>query len=124
METARRLLPLSVILCLVFAAIAQTKPSATQPGESQGIAFLSVDGAGPGRNASVTVQADPYTTCSILYVTPSGRASRAKGLEDKTSGKDGKVSWTWLIGARTKPGAGSVIVRCGGKSATTQISIG
>jgi hypothetical protein len=121
----RTLSPLAVILLLAAAALAQNdQPSSTQPDQNQGIAFLSVNGASPGHEASVTVQTTPNVDCSIRYTTPSGRASKAKGLGDKTSDADGKVSWSWLIGARTTSGTGTVTVRCGEHSATTQISIG
>jgi len=103
-------------LCLAIVAFSQTD-------QNQPITFLAVSGARPGHEASVTVQATPNADCSITYTTPSGRASKAKGLEDKTSDAEGKVSWSWLIGGRTTSGTGTVTVRCGQHSATTQIDI-
>jgi len=124
MMRPRLLFALIAALAIAVAAIAQTETPTTQPDQDQGITFVSVDGGSPGQNASVTVETTPNASCSISYTTPSGRASKAKGLGDKNTDADGKVSWTWLIGARTKPGTGHVTVRCGEKSATTQISIG
>jgi hypothetical protein len=113
-----------VPVLLAIAAFSQTEQPAAQPDQNQGITFLAVNGASPGHAASLTAQTKPNADCSITYTPPSGRVSHAKGLTDKTSDADGKVSWSWLIGARTKSGEGTVTVKCGAHSATTQISIG
>jgi hypothetical protein len=123
-------------LCFVLFAMpistnAQTtQPSpgpATQPtggaAKSKGLIFLSVKGNTPGRMATVTVQATPNSECSITYRTPSGTASKAAGLTSKTTDSDGKVTWTWLIGARTKAGSGKITVICNGESASSDITI-
>jgi hypothetical protein len=109
-----------MVISLATIAFSQS----TQQDQNNGVSFLDVQGASPGHEASVTVQATPNTDCSIVYITPSGRASRARGLDDKTSDSGGKVSWSWLIGGNTKRGTGTVTVTCDGKSATAQIDIG
>jgi hypothetical protein len=116
------LLGFAVPLALPPIAVqAQDTQPVTQPAAK--LTFLTVDGASPGHHASVTVQATPNAECSIVYTTPSGRTSKAAGLEPKTADIDGKVSWIWLIGGRTAPGTGHVTVTCNGDSAETDITI-
>ncbi|MEO8458823.1 MAG: hypothetical protein ABI559_13555 [Chloroflexota bacterium] len=77
-----------------------------------------------GQNATVAVKTSPGASCSIVYTHPSGKTSTATGLDPKTAGADGTVSWTWLIATTTKPlGNGKVLVTCGGKSAQSTIVI-
>jgi len=95
----------------------------TQPDQPAKIKFVNVNGASPGRHASVTIQTAPGAKCSIEYITPSGRRSTAAGLTDQVADADGKITWTWLIGARTKPGTGKVIVTGEGTSSSTDITI-
>jgi hypothetical protein len=87
------------------------------------LTFVTVRGASPGGNASVTIHAEPGATCSIIYTTPAGTKSNASGLSSKTADAQGVVSWTWLIGPNTKPGTGTITVECNGKSASTDIVI-
>lgn len=56
-----------------------------------------------GKNALVTVRGLPNTEYSIT-VTYSTSESDAKGLVPKYSDENGKVSWEWRVGNRTKPG--------------------
>jgi hypothetical protein len=89
-----------------------------------GVTFLSVVGGRPGQTASVSVQTTPGASCAITYVTPHGTVSVAQGLVTKTADTSGHASWTWLIGARTEPGTGTVTVACGGVSTSAGIAIG
>jgi hypothetical protein len=111
-------------------ADAATAPSLSSPANpapaaqpAAAVTFVSVTGGYPGGYASVTIQATPGANCSISYTTPSGRASVAVGLGDQTADADGKVTWSWKIGNRTKPGTGRVMVTCNGQSATSDITI-
>jgi hypothetical protein len=105
--------------------IRQDEPlSTTLTPVSRDIKFVSVNGASPGGEASVTIQTTPGAECSIEYVTPHGTVSRARGLVSQTADADGEASWTWKIGTRTEPGTGSVTVTSGGASETTEIEIG
>lgn len=56
-----------------------------------------------GSNATLKIKGLPNTEFSISVYYSSGE-SEASGLQDKTSDSDGKVSWTWKVGSRTKPG--------------------
>jgi hypothetical protein len=121
-------------VCVCIAAVAVTAFSwggqpTTQPDKqlsaasSNGITFVSVNGASPDGYASVTIQTTPSAECSIRYVTPHGTISRAVGLVDQTADSGGKVSWTWKIGSKTEPGTGNVTVTSNGSSATAEIKI-
>jgi hypothetical protein len=91
---------------------------------AQSVQFISVSGAPPGRDASVTVQTSPGARCSIVYTTPNQTVSRASGLEPRTADAGGRVSWTWLIDGNTTPGMGTVAVNCGASTVTAAITVG
>lgn len=57
----------------------------------------------PGNMATLTIQGKPDSVCSITVRYKSG-PSKADGLEQKTSGPDGIVSWTWKVGINTTKG--------------------
>lgn len=99
-------------------------PTPAPPAQATSVTFVAVQGGRPGQSASVTVQTSPKAQCSITYYVPSGRVSTAQGLENKTAGSNGRVSWSWKIGTNTKPGTGSVEVTCNGVSASAPIQIG
>jgi|GEM_PF-469970 len=101
-----------------------TPTSVAPPSSSTTLRFISVQGAAPGGEASVTVQNSAGMSCSIAYVTPAGTTSTAQGLEAKNTDADGLASWTWRIGGGTNPGVGTVTVTCGGESASATITIG
>lgn len=64
-----------------------------------------------GSAAVLTAQAAPGAACTITVYYKSG-PSKAQGLEPKTVGADGKVSWTWTVGARTSSGNWRIVVSC------------
>lgn len=56
-----------------------------------------------GETATLVVKGLPNTEYSIKVYYSSG-ASKAAGLENKISDSDGKITWKWKIGSRTKDG--------------------
>ena len=105
------------------ASAAPIAPPAAPVQPSGGVTFTSVVGGSPNGTASVTVQTAPGASCSITYVTPAGTVSEAQGLTTRAADGNGRASWSWKIGSSTRPGTGSVTVRCGGASATAPITI-
>ncbi|MBS4022985.1 MAG: MBL fold metallo-hydrolase [Dethiobacter sp.] len=75
-----------------------------------------------GGTASITVQGKPNTQYSITVTYKSG-PSKASGLETKTSGSDGKVSWTWKVGANTTPGSWPIDINGGGESVRVNFTV-
>lgn len=65
----------------------------------------------PGEKAKITVKTLPGARCTIELKLKSGQLSKAKGLEPKIAGKDGKVRWSWTVGGRTSPGKYPITVR-------------
>ena len=65
-----------------------------------------------GQTATIEIIGEPNTDYKITVKYSSG-ASTAKGLEAKTSDKDGKVSWTWRVNANVKPGEHPIEIRSG-----------
>ncbi len=97
-------------------------PVAQQP-SSGTVKFIAVNGVPRGNRASATVQAPPGVTCSIEYTVPSGRSSTAQGLDPKTVGSGGTISWNWLISGNTGRGTGTITVTCGGTTISSPITI-
>ncbi len=64
---------------------------------------------GNGQTATLEIKGKPNTLYSIAVYYGENK-STAKGLEDKTSDKNGKVSWQWRVGARTKTGKHKIVI--------------
>ncbi len=56
------------------------------------------------------IRTKPGNLCTLVYILPSGRRSTAKGLGNTYADQEGYCYWTWVIGSRTKPGTGRLIV--------------
>ncbi len=70
-----------------------------------------------GETAKVSIQGLPNTRYQI-HVTYESE-SQAKGLEEKVSDENGKVSWTWKIGTNTKTKEATITIT-GGENTITQ----
>lgn len=75
-----------------------------------------------GQNATITIQGKAGVKYSIKVTYKSG-ASTAEGLEPKTAGNDGKITWTWKVGSKTTPGQYPVTISGGGQTFQTYLSI-
>lgn len=75
-----------------------------------------------GSTASITVQTAAGRQCDIVVQYKSG-PSKAKGLEPKTTGTDGRVTWSWTVGRNTTPGSWPVTVTCGPESVQTTVHV-
>lgn len=106
-------------------SISLTPPNAPpRPTTGTPLSFLVVQGAAPGGQATVTVQALPGVSCSIMVLTPRGDESTAAGLNNQATDRLGRASWRWTIPASTPVGVGKVRVSCDGMSAETELPIG
>ncbi len=63
-----------------------------------------------GDYAYVDILTAPGNTCYLVYILPSGRRSTAQGLGKKIADDEGRCSWAWRIGTKTKPGIGKLII--------------
>lgn len=68
--------------------------------------------------ATIKVKGSPNTEYDIDVFYSSSESS-ADGLENKTSDKDGYVSWSWKIGGKTKEGEHHLVVK--GSSETLKV---
>lgn len=64
-----------------------------------------------GASARLTVETVAGADCRISVRYRSG-LSKARGLDPKAADAQGRVTWTWLVGTRTSPGAWPVTVTC------------
>lgn len=90
---------------------------------SSGVIITDVEGAAPGKMATVRARAVPGASCDIVYIHPSGKASGAKELMPKTADPQGNLLWRWQVSETTNPGQGLIIVRCGDASAQQPIEV-
>jgi competence protein ComEC len=84
--------------------------------------FLSVSSpVKAGSTASVRVKTAPGANCTITVYYKSG-ASSAAGLDPKTAGSNGEVSWSWKVGSKTSPGDWRIVVTAsqGGRTVTRE----
>jgi hypothetical protein len=66
-----------------------------------------------GATASLIAVTLAGATCSARVTYASGTVSTAAGLKpEPKAGSTGKVSWTWVVGSRTKPGLSTASVSC------------
>lgn len=93
--------------------IAPVLPTATVASiTGGGLTILSVTSpVSKGSTATLTAQAAPGAACTITVYYKSG-PSQAQGLEPKTAGADGKISWSWTVGVRTSAGNWRIVVSC------------
>lgn len=65
-----------------------------------------------GKKAKVTICGMPNTEYTIKVRYSSGY-SKASGLDPKFSDENGVCSWTWRVGAQTKPGSYQITIMDG-----------
>lgn len=76
----------------------------------------------PGQDASVTVAAKRGERGTIKVYYKSG-ISKAKGLEPKIAGSNGKITWAWLVGTATTPGTYKVVIQVGKITSTQYLHV-
>jgi hypothetical protein len=97
-------------------------PTPTSP-ESGFILLEMPASIGVGEMAGVQIRTRPGEGCTLVYFTPSGRASTAAGLGKVTADEVGFCQWKWKIGSSTRPGWGTVRIQAGGQTETYRIQI-
>ena len=75
-----------------------------------------------GSNVTVSIKGLPNTTYDIDVIYSSG-ASKASGLEDKTSDSEGNVSWTFKVSSNVKSGTYEVKISGGKDSASYSLEV-
>jgi hypothetical protein len=76
----------------------------------------------PNENATIVVQGKAGQQYSIVVNYKSG-PSTAAGLEPKVAGSDGRVSWTWKIGARTTAGDWRITISGDSRTVSAYITV-
>lgn len=100
-----------------------TQPPVVTEAPKQVLDILSVTSpVEGGQNATLSAKGKPNTEYDIKVVYSSGESS-AKGLENKKADANGNVSWTWKVGAKTKPGTYTITVKGGGETDTIKITV-
>ena len=97
--------------------------SDSSPSTTNNISLVSLDSpVSKGSNATVSIKGLPNTTYDIDVIYSSG-ASKASGLEDKTSDSEGNVSWTFKVSSNVKPGTYEVKISDGKDSASYNLEV-
>ena len=90
---------------------------------SSNINLVSLDSpVSKGSDVTVSIKGLPNTTYDIDVIYSSG-ASKASGLEDKTSDSEGNVSWTFKVSSNVKPGTYEVKITDGEDSASYSLEV-
>lgn len=90
---------------------------------SSNINLVSLDSpVSKGSDVTVSIKGLPNTTYDIDVIYSSG-ASKASGLEDKTSDSEGNVSWTFKVSSNVKPGTYEVKISGGKDSASYSLEV-
>ncbi len=90
---------------------------------SSNINLVSLDSPiSKGSDVTVSIKGLPNTTYDIDVIYSSG-ASKASGLEDKTSDSEGNVSWTFKVSSNVKPGTYEVKISDGEDSASYNLEV-
>ena len=90
---------------------------------SSNINLVSLDSpVSKGSDVTVSIKGLPNTTYDIDVIYSSG-ASKASGLEDKTSDSEGNVSWTFKVSSNVKPGTYEVKISDGKDSASYSLEV-
>ncbi len=90
---------------------------------SSNINLVSLDSpVSKGSDVTVSIKGLPNTTYDIDVIYSSG-ASKASGLEDKTSDSEGNVSWTFKVSSNVKPGTYEVKISDGKDSASYNLEV-
>jgi len=75
-----------------------------------------------GKEATLTIKGKPNTEYRISVYYSSG-ASKADGLENKTTDSNGFLSWTWKVGAKTKSGTYRIVISGDNEKLTTYFKV-
>lgn len=73
--------------------------------------------------AQASIRTLPGLECSLIYKTPAGTLSQARGLGSKLADAEGFCQWSWKIGSSTRPGVGQVTISSGGQTQIYSITI-
>jgi hypothetical protein len=96
----------------------------TQPIPESGFTLLSIShSARLGEMAGVLVRTRPGVSCTLVYLTPSGRESTAAGVGRISADSEGYCRWDWKIGSSTRPGLGTIRINASGSSEIYRIEI-
>lgn len=96
-----------IIAGLVVVAITAVTAAAAASAKVRLVSITSP--VATGSMATLTVAVSPGRRCSIA-VYYSTTASHAQGLSPKSGNR---ITWTWKVGSRTKPGRWPIVVSCG-----------
>ena len=87
------------------------------------ISLVSLDSpVSKGSDVTVSIKGLPNTTYDIDVIYSSG-ASKASGLEDKTSDSEGNVSWTFKVSSNVKSGTYEVKISDGEDSVSYSLEV-
>lgn len=97
--------------------------SDSSPSTTNNISLVSMTSPiSKGSDVTVSIKGLPNTTYNIDVIYSSG-ASKASGLEDKTSDSEGNVSWTFKVSSNVKLGTYEVKISDGEDSASYSLEV-
>ena len=99
------------------------KDSSSSNNSTSNISLVSLTSpVSRGNNATISIKGLPNTAYDIDVMYSSG-ASKASGLEDKTSDSEGNVSWTFKVSSNVKVGTYEVKITDGENSVSYSLEV-
>jgi hypothetical protein len=94
------------------AKTTNTEPVQLAPNAKEGVSIQSLTTpVQPGANASIDIQTNRDSTCTITVVY-NNVPSKDAGLSPKTADEYGLASWSWTVGSTVPVGKWPVTVTC------------
>jgi hypothetical protein len=89
-----------------------TQPEKLAPNDREGVAEQSFTSpVQQGDNASVDIQTNPDSTCSITAVY-NNVTEKDSGLAPKTADEYGLVEWSWTVSSSAPVGTWPITINC------------
>ena len=108
-----------------YVAPSAPPPSSSPPVATAGVPLevVSITGAHPGSDVTITVKTAPGAEVTILFTMPTGANSAFPADNTKTAGADGMVSWTWNINSHVPTGEATLTftAKQGGKESVLAV---
>ena len=102
----------AVVAIITFVRELRLEESPTPTPSAISITLVSLTSPiSPKDDATLTIQVASGAVCDPGVIYKTGE-SGARGLDPKTAGTDGRLSWTWKCGSATTPGTYTVYVEC------------
>jgi len=107
-------------------SVGSTNPTSATHTSGSGLVIISfMASVSPGQYASLSVHSPRAgDSCNLSVTLPSGNLSSSSGLGQASADANGRASWTWKIGTRTRAGTATARVACSAGTLVLSFKVG